>query len=608
MQIKKVKHTIYFLMVFLTFFLCSTLLFESLGTNVFSNSVQQYESELEEKKQEKESALSQLEQVKAEIARIQGGGYSLDQQIRLINAELNRVESEMARVVEEIAEKEEYIALKEVELAEKQEKVNDISGRLYKNSRISFLEIFLSRNNEDNIIQSLIFNKFVITSQISYMRNIANEVLALDAERVSLNEEKEAFEKDQAEFEESKILLAQQRAQIQAELNKQVATRGALTNRIGVLEEEISDLQKAILAAKSGQSVVSVGDVPATGDINATYQGFVNSAPAGSFAVFSYGAYTHRNGMSQYGALARANSGHNSSQILEAYYGKGPNNADTSGTISVEGHGDLDFETTYLYGIAEMPSSWPVEALKAQAIAARTYALRFKVQGSTICITERCQVFSASKSANPPASWKTAVDSTRGLVLDGVVTQYSATSGGFLNTSGWDTTDKTDSGNWTNRAWERMAESPWFYRAWYRLGYGDSGSSCNRFPWMTNEEMSDIVNAWLIVYKGEGLNFNADRIISVTIQNCPVPGFSGGNPYSMAELRSLLANPVTSITGKPGMSKNSSTGQSVTVSIPTNRGVINIPASEFKTILNMRAPGYIHIPQFGFTHIDVQMK
>ena len=31
-------------------------------------------------------------------------------------------------------------------------------------------------------------------------------------------------------------------------------------------------------------------------------------------------------------------------------------------------------------GIAEMPSTWPTEALKAQAIAARTYAYRYKVQ------------------------------------------------------------------------------------------------------------------------------------------------------------------------------------------------------------------------------------
>jgi hypothetical protein len=57
----------------------------------------------------------------------------------------------------------------------------------------------------------------------------------------------------------------------------------------------------------------------------------------------------------------------------------------------------------YLKGIAEVPSSWPAEALRAQAIAARTYAL-WVLQagpageaaglGAQICATESCQVYS----------------------------------------------------------------------------------------------------------------------------------------------------------------------------------------------------------------------
>jgi hypothetical protein len=532
----------------------------------------------------------------------------LDQQIRLIEAELKRVEDEMKKIIDDIGVKEKNISLKEADLEEKKEQVEKISERLYKSSRFSFFEILFRQGRDDNLIQTLIFNRFVIASQISYMRGIADEMKVLNSEKKELEEQRENFEKDQKDFGESKSLLAQQKIKLQQDLNRQVASRGALSNRVGVLDKEISNLQKAILEAKSGQSVVSVGDVPSSGDKKATYEGFVGSAPANSFAVFSFGAYTHRNGMSQYGALARANKGQSVNDILKAYYSKTPVEKDTSGIISVSGHGDIDFETTYLYGIAEMPSHWHIEALKAQAIAARTYALRYKEKGLTICITEKCQVFLKSKSDNPPQPWKDAVDSTKGLVLENVVTQYSASSGGFLNTSGWDTTDKTVSGNWTSRAWESIAGSPWFYRAWYRLGYSDSGPSCNRSPWMNVEEMSDILNAWLIVYKGEASSVDADRIVSVTIKECPVPGFSGGNPYSMSELKSLLSNPVTSITGKPTVTRNNSTGQSVIVSFSTNRGTISIPAAEFKTILNMRAPGYIHVPQFGFTHIDIQSK
>src|SRR5207245_1279863 len=116
--------------------------------------------------------------------------------------------------------------------------------------------------------------------------------------------------------------------------------------------------------------------------------------------------------------------------ILRAYYGKEPVNKDTGGSISVSGVGVVDFEGYYLLGIAEMPSSWNKEALKSQAVAARTYAYRYKQQGSSICTTEACQVFSNSKANTPPGEWRTAVEETRGQVIEDVVTYYSSTTGG----------------------------------------------------------------------------------------------------------------------------------------------------------------------------------
>ena len=110
--------------------------------------------------------------------------------------------------------------------------------------------------------------------------------------------------------------------------------------------------------------------------------------------------------MSQYGVGGRAQGGQNYRDILKAYYGKDPVAKDTNGTINVAGYGNLDFETTYLWGIAEMPSSWHPEALKAQAIAARSYAYRYKTEGKQICTTEACQVFRKSKADNPPPEWK----------------------------------------------------------------------------------------------------------------------------------------------------------------------------------------------------------
>ncbi|MCA9373519.1 SpoIID/LytB domain-containing protein, partial [Candidatus Woesebacteria bacterium] len=207
----------------------------------------------------------------------------------------------------------------------------------------------------------------------------------------------------------------------------------------------------------------SVGDVALADDFNASIA-FKAQAPGNSFAVFSFGAYTHRNGMSQYGAQARAKEGQSVEEILKAYYPDATLKKDYAemGSISVEGLGSIPFEDQYLQGIYEMPASWHINALKAQAIAARTFAIKYTDNGArSICTTESCQVFKNSKKGG---DWETAVNETKGWVLvDGggnpVSTQYASTHGGYSNTSGWDTTDKSNSGDWSNRAWENKAGS-----------------------------------------------------------------------------------------------------------------------------------------------------
>jgi SpoIID/LytB domain protein len=102
--------------------------------------------------------------------------------------------------------------------------------------------------------------------------------------------------------------------------------------------------------------------------------------------------------------------------------------------------GELPFED-YLKGIAEVPRDWPMEALKAQVVAARTYALNKLQAGSPspdydLCATTECQVYVGMEVEAGPWGdrWVRAVEDTAGqaLVHDGVpaVTFYSSTSPG----------------------------------------------------------------------------------------------------------------------------------------------------------------------------------
>ena len=135
--------------------------------------------------------------------------------------------------------------------------------------------------------------------------------------------------------------------------------------------------------------------------------------------------------MSQYGAKGRAEAGQSAEQILAAYY-KGSNlnkSYNMPSTINVDGQGSKNFEEEYLIGIYEMPASFPKEALKAQAVAARTYAVR---RGGSICATESCQVFKPAPGRND--AWTDAVKETKGWVLEGGPgAQYSSTTGGYVS-------------------------------------------------------------------------------------------------------------------------------------------------------------------------------
>jgi len=97
---------------------------------------------------------------------------------------------------------------------------------------------------------------------------------------------------------------------------------------------------------------------------------------------------------------------------------------------------EVDVEQ-YLRGMAEVPASWPAAALQAQAIAARTFAVRAAASGKTLCDDQRCQVYVGAGNEDPATN--AATTATRGQVLtyQGALaeTVYSASAGGVSATA-----------------------------------------------------------------------------------------------------------------------------------------------------------------------------
>src|SRR5680860_472590 len=100
----------------------------------------------------------------------------------------------------------------------------------------------------------------------------------------------------------------------------------------------------------------------------------------------------------------------------------------------------LDVES-YLRGVvpAEMAASWPLEALKAQAVAARSYTLTSLEPSARydLCATDACQVYRGVAAEHPRSD--AAVAATAGIVVTyagaAARTYYHADSGGIVASS-----------------------------------------------------------------------------------------------------------------------------------------------------------------------------
>lgn len=149
----------------------------------------------------------------------------------------------------------------------------------------------------------------------------------------------------------------------------------------------------------------------------------------------------------------------------------------TSGMVLT---GRVDFEK-YLYGLAEMPSSWETEALKSQAIVGRAYAA--VATGGGWQANCRCDLYDSmydqaysgydKESEGPNAvygkRWVAAVDGTRGRVItrDG-----SVVTGNYASSHGGHSEDVSfvwggSSGHLQavdDSRWEAASDNP--YRTW----------------------------------------------------------------------------------------------------------------------------------------------
>ena len=547
---------------------------------------------LNQKQAELQKAKDALAAARAKEQVLAGGLNPLQATLDTAIAEVEVKQAEVNEVLADLDRQE--AALK------KQKDLRDVRLReLYK-------KMYSDKGNQ--VVSLLDSENLVSFARLSaYQQRVLGEeerlIIDLNKSVAEIAEKRAGLQKELDKLAEEKRLAQQQVDNLQYEIYLARRQQWGASSSARALEGQIKGLtakQQKLAAQKRAANEVKViaGGETATPLPNPTF--------SQAYAFVSYGYY-HRVGMNQWGARGRALAGQNYQQILKTYFNNvAIEKKGNLGTINVVGHGSMSFEGQYLRGISEMSRSWGslgggkgIEALKAQAVAARTYAYKWVKDGrGAICTTQTCQVYNPSLANDTNKNgwdypynqlWYRAVKETEGMIItqngNPIDAWYSSTAGGYTQRSdqawggvrSWTKVTRDYTGSWPGGAYDK--ESPWFYKAW-----GSRGGGFN--PWITKDEMADLLNAAILLQK-TGATSGSDFDILRS-------DFGGSTP---AQLRSALS--------KRGVTPVSSISRVVTHEVPslgearldvqTNSGAYSFTGPQMQRIINARAPGSIEL-------------
>lgn len=455
------------------------------------------------------------------------------------------------------------------------------------NHRSNLLTLILSSHDANEAFRLVGFYSFLSKRNRDTIVNLVNEISDLEKEKTQISG------------------IIAQTTGLKAQIDQKANFLAGEVAKANVYEQQLQS-QIAALSARQkdilGQRLASLNISRSAASIGRCDSDLTNGRDPGfspKFAVFTYGV-PNRVGMNQYGAWGRAKANQNEIQILQAYYNYDEIKKWDNIEIRVDGVGNYKLED-YVKRLYEIPDSWTdnnLAALKAQAIAARSYALAYTNNGqNSICATESCQVI---KSEPKGGNWEQAVNQTEGQVMvqggNPIKAWFSSTHGGYIFSSGeigWNSTSWTKhatdaSGNigsfsdLQSNSYDR--ESPWFYCDW------GSRSQYNKTAWLKPEELADIVNVLMLVKRDSG---TAEHLYQTDKPN-PAHTDTWDSEKVKQELRNRGGSPYNTVSDV-SVGVDFGFGRTTNVVVSGDGGQNTFDAADFKDYFNLRAPATIQI-------------
>jgi len=531
-------------------------------------------SPIEELQTEIDKLSASLEMSRRATTPLEAELSKLRAQLASIQAGIDKAKADLRNLELSIAEREKEFGQNYVLLAER-------AASFYKASRQQpNLFILFSNGPSAAAMRDLFYRRVATDRDKNAIAEISINLIRLEADKKKAQEEKVKLDALQvkadkeAKFFEKEISGAKA---YQAQLSQQISS---------LLAAKFASMPVPLLAYTSLSGCSSdIGKSP--------------NFDGSRFGFFSFGV-PNKTGMNQYGAKGRAEAEpkQNYEEILKAYYDNFEiKDYGTGFNIKINGTNDygqtFDNESMniedYLKHLYEMPTNWPSEALKAQAIAARSYALATTHNGeNSILPNQHGQ--EVKKEINDD-KWQSAVKDTEGKVMvnggNPISAWYSSTHGGVILKSGeigwsdkpwtkhaWDATSFSSLDDLKNTAYDKS--SPWFYCDWgYRKEY-------NSTAWLKTEEVEDIVNAYILWEKDNS-----------TISHLSQADKGSSETWAADKVKQEIVNRGGSPIG--AISSISVDWDSGGISRTIRANGRGFDAQKFKNMFNIRAPGNIQI-------------
>lgn len=520
----------------------------------------------------------------------------LQSQLTGLKSQLASIDAQVKSIENDLIVKKKRIDDGYKKLAEKEQIFNTTVKNSYiKTYTYSPLLVFLSGNNISEITNALTYQKRNTEQDKNVITSVALQLIELE----NLKNE---LESDQKKLAAAKVTLDRERVDVQKVVDGAVAFQSSLTGQIAALSQK----QQQLLAQKLGSLNIPTSAYTTQGGCSSDLLNGKDPGFSPKFGFFTYGV-PNRVGLNQYGAKGRAEAGQNAEQILKAYYNADYTTGYNTGiNIHVTGTNEYgqSFDDNwnieeYLKHVYEVPTNWPKETLKAQAIAARSYALNRTNDGAqSICPSQSCQVVKREENSD---AWKQAVSETSGIVMTSggkpISAWFSSTHGGYIFASseiGWSSTAFTKNAKDTttdsissfsdlqNNAYDKA--SPWFYCNW------GSRSEHAGTAWMKESEIADIANVLLLAKADSGTQSHLSQVDKSNPD--------GTDTWDAGRVRQELKN--RGINGFNSVSDvsvswDSGAGRTTQVTVNGDAGSKSFSGSEFKSYFNLRAPANIQI-------------